>query len=107
MKATPPALIALHKWPAEAAAFHDNCQRGLGLSEQHPAYHLRNFCMSKQDDNGFGARRKTFSFTADCLERVIKNEPMPTSKPTGTGLQWLREAMPQPYQALRKILRIV
>jgi len=98
--------IALHRWPQEAAAFHDSYQKGLNLSADSPAHHLRNFCLNSEI-KGSKIAKTLFAYTADCLERHIAGRPMSLSKPTGTGREWLRQAMPKEYAALRQILKLV
>lgn len=99
--------IAVHKWPQDAASFHDSYQQGLHLHAEHPAHHLRNYCLSLEDNNKLGVRQKIFSFAADCLQHHIECRSMASAKPTGTGLPWLRTALESKYAQLRAILRLV
>jgi hypothetical protein len=97
--------IALHQWPAEAAAFWDAYQRGLGLHETHPAWHLRNHCLTVNASN-FKTRSGLFSYAADCLDYHLTGRPMATAKATATGTAWLRKELSAKYTALKNILRL-
>lgn len=98
--------IALHMWPAESAAFHDSYQKGLGLTAESPAHHLRNLCLNT-DTLGTKSRHVIFSYAADSLEYHINRRPMTSPKATGTGNKWLRDCLPQKFEALRSILKLV
>lgn len=98
--------IAIHKWRKETAAFADAYERGLGLTENHPSHHLRNYCLTNYE-SGFPGRQALFSFATDCLQHFITGTPMDSPKPTGTGLKWLRAEMATEYTALCTALRLL
>ena len=99
--------LALHKWPQEAASFHDAYQKGLNLTDTHPAYHLRNHCVQIEGASGYADRQKLSSYAADCLQQALTGPPMESPKPTGTGYAWLRKELGPKYTQLRTILRLV
>jgi hypothetical protein len=101
--------IAVHKWQAEAAAFHDSYAMGLNLSAIHPAWHLRNYCIKAYNENAasnFTGRSTLFNFAADCLQLAITGQAMDSPKPTGTGREWLRTELAPQYTKLKTILRL-
>lgn len=89
----------------EVAAFFDAFSRGIGISgESSPAYRAREWAREKRAVIGASVMRETVAYMADCLQAWCEQEPMPSKRPTGTGLTWLRTKTARHYTAVRQIL---
>lgn len=87
------------------AKFFDAFARGIGIAnENSPAYRLQQYYNTKGGGSGNQAVRDAASYTADCLEAWAAEQDMPTTKPTGTGMAWLRRQLATQYAAIRNIL---
>lgn len=103
--------VALHLKGKDAkvrvARFWDAVTKGLGIdSETHPAYRLREYVRANGSSFGGGRSLVAASFTMDCLQAWMKGEPMPATRATNTGRDWLRLELGSKYDELRGILRV-
>lgn len=97
--------FALHipRKAKQVALFYDAFTKGIGIADEtSPAWRLREYARTAATFGG-SAMMETVAYTADCLQAWVEEKPMPTARPTGTGLKWLRAAAPQ-YTTLRKLL---
>ena len=101
--------IGMHKWKRSALEFGDSYLRGIGLTETHPAYHLRAYCAKLMGESGLSGYKPTsliFSYATDCLQAHIAGKAVNIARPTKTGRDWLRAEMQDVFQQIRSILKL-
>lgn len=101
--------IGMHRWKKTAVEFGDSYLRGIGLTETHPAYHLRAYCAKLMGEVGLSGYKPTsliFSYAADCFQAHIEGKAVNIARPTKTGKEWLRTEMGDAYSQLRSILKL-
>lgn len=89
----------------EAAALWDAVTTGLRIdSEDHPAHRIRQAYFQEGSSTGGGAATAAGDYVADCIQCWLSGTRMKTAKPTGTGLDFMRKALPDTYSQMRRIL---
>lgn len=85
--------------------FFDAFTKGIGITgESSPAWRAREYARGRQVTMGSSVVKDVTGYMADCLQAWIEGETMPSAKPTGTGLSWLRTRTASHYAAVRQIL---
>lgn len=102
-----PIAYALHIPGCEkkVGLFFDAFTKGIGITgESSPAWRAREFARGRQVTMGSSVVKDVTGYMADCLHAWVEGETLPSAKPTGTGLTWLRTRTARHYTAIRQIL---